>query len=403
MVEKYGVTGIEGIAQKEGAKRLSALLMTSIGVGMAVAKFNETIGGFNQEQVEALKETVLPDWEKNKLLGIRRDDKGNIRYTNISYILPVASVTGIVQSVLEGKSLEEAMGNMLESVWDEVGGEGTFVAQNMFAAIMNFDPQTKRAISNDPRLFESTMEKFGFVWNKSFTLGQWREIQKALKNPADQTLLRHSGWREHDTTLEKGVSFKMRDLSKGFREVSSALEGARIRGDMGSFNKLTQTHAALAQQTAKHIQNLRTLGMDEDHIVDLISSGGVSKSLVFSLLDDNYQPPSFNKPTTKADLFEQYSSTDEDRKLAVLKSFPPDVQQYINTRIKTEAKRVDWSERDKYIASLGVVDGERAQHVMQMLAKEEKPDVKLKELYRKGVLNDTVLKQIQQLKLTPPQ
>ena len=234
-------------------------------------------------------------------------------------------------------------------------------------------------------------------------MGQWKEIQKAMENPAQTTMLRHSGWREQSTTLEKGVSFKMRDLSRSFRQVSSAMEGARLNGNIGQFSTLVQTHQALAQETLKHIQNLRTLRLDDDAIVSLISGGGVSKSLIFSLMDGQYQPPEFQRPKTQQDYYDDYQSLEGQDKIRQYKSLPPEIQRYINNRIKQETRQTNWTEREKYVATLGVANGERASHIMGMLAQEKRPDVKLKELYRKKIVNDVVLKQIRQMKLTSPQ
>jgi hypothetical protein len=88
--------------------------------GAGILAFNRYIGGVGEVEEKTYRETVLPEWEKQKPLIMWKNDKGEINYMNASYNFPQAAVTGIMQAAFRGESLEDGMKNVAEGIYNEV-------------------------------------------------------------------------------------------------------------------------------------------------------------------------------------------------------------------------------------------------------------------------------------------
>lgn len=377
--------------RKEGAKRMGSLLSIYAATTAGVGYFNRQ-NGVDSEKEKAFRETVAPEWDEQKTLGITLDDKGNATYTNLSYQIPHAQLIGIVASAMKGETMEEAFGKLASATYDEIGGEGTFVMQNMMAALANVDFETRKAISDDPNKFISAMKRMGFFTKETFSVGEWREIKKAMENPASQTLLRHGGIRINNTTIDKGASFRVRKVGEQIRGLNSRLASARRNGSIGQFQRGVQTHQALFQEVAKHGRNLQTLGKTSDEAIATLVNSGISRKMAVGAVDGVYIAPEFEKQQGIGDIVDELDSLGKDEKITALKGMDVITRRKVLKQMQVQARRKDWTERDKYVYGLGSTSGERANHVLQGMSNVRDPKVYLRSLYRKKVINDEDLR-----------
>jgi hypothetical protein len=269
--------------------------------------------------------------------------------------------------------------------------------QNLMASLQNFDPQTRRRITKDPDSLKAFMEKAGWFVQETFTPGQMREIRKALENPAEQTLLRHSGIRVNTTSVEKGVSFKSREVGQRFRDLSADLASARFNEDPQRFAQAVQTHQNIYQELVQHVGNLRNIGTPDDEIIRMLSKS-VPKKMVLDAVDGIYTPPQYDRPKPFSQLYDEIQAMDGPERTEAIQTLSLQQRYEYIKRVQRERQSGKWSERDKYISSLGVSNGERAQYIVQYLSlKGGSIGPELRDLKRKGIVSDLVLRQIIQL------
>ncbi len=320
---EYGVDLDREALFKEGNKRIGFLLGMLSGATAAVTAVNRGVQGVSSEEENAIRETVVPTWDEDSKLLLRKDgDK--IKTANISYQIPIAELTSIVESALRGENPVDAVGQGFGALWNKMGGSGTMNANNFFAALNNRDPRTGRPISDEPGGLGQFTDRFVYYFGKSFTptlLGKTQD-----KTVPDLIARYTIGLRNQNTTIEGGAGFKLRALRDNFNNVRRSYSSDLYRGvDM---QDAYQARNAVFQrnllQVIKHANNLRTLGKTDEYTDKILAKSGLSKKIREAALNNEMINMPFGvgisgtRAEKKERAFELYESLPKDVGLYML-------------------------------------------------------------------------------------
>jgi len=278
MKDEFDITIDADAARLEGAKRVSALSAFAAGASAGVYAYNKA-NGFTDEEMQAIRETVAPEWDDSSALIFTRDgDK--IGLTNVAYRFPIADMTSIFQAGLRGESLTDSGSKIFQAIVDKFYGGGTINAKNFMNALQNIDPATGRPIATSPKLIDRIFDQSTYYLTKTFKPGLVGDIQKLdERTPAELGARYLLGDRKFNTDIESGVGFRLRDINKRKDALrigySSALYNEKA--DAGAaYRKFNDDYRANMEQVVRHVKNLRTLGKSDEDIQKILKKGGIS-------------------------------------------------------------------------------------------------------------------------------
>jgi hypothetical protein len=282
---EYGVDLDRGSLAQEGNKRIGFLLATLAGATAAVTAVNRGFQGVSSDEEKAIRETVVPTWDEDSKLLLRKDgDK--IKTANISYQIPIAELTSIVESGLRGENPVDAVGQGFGALWNKMGGSGTMNANNFFAALNNRDPRTGRPISDEPGGLGQFTDRFVYYFGESFT-------PTLLGKTSDKTMpdliARYTlGLRNQNTTVEGGAGFKLRALRDNFNNIRRSYSSDLYRNlDMqDSYQARNAVFQRNLAEVIKHANNLRTLGKTDEETNKILAKSGLSKAVREAALEN---------------------------------------------------------------------------------------------------------------------
>ena len=270
---------LNDLANKRLASGLAMLATATAGITLA----NRGIQGVTQDEERAIRETVVPYWDEDSKLLIKKDgDK--VKTANMSYQLPIAELTSVFESGLRGEDAYESIGNVFRSAWSKMGGSGTINANNFFAAINNRDPRTGRPISDEPSGARQFSDRLLYYTTKSFTPTL---LGKTSDKTTPDLIARYTlGLRNQNTTVEDGAGFKLRALKDNINNVrrSYSSDFYQDKDMQASYQDRNNTYRRNIAEVIKHVNNLRVLGKTDEEINKIMSKNGLSKSVRESAL-----------------------------------------------------------------------------------------------------------------------
>ena len=270
---------LNDLANKRLASGLAMLATATAGITLA----NRGIQGVTQDEERAIRETVVPYWDEDSKLLIKKDgDK--VKTANMSYQLPIAELTSVFESGLRGEDAYESIGNVFRSAWSKMGGSGTINANNFFAAINNRDPRTGRPISDEPSGARQFSDRLLYYTTKSFTPTL---LGKTSDKTTPDLIARYTlGLRNQNTTVEDGAGFKLRALKDNINNVrrSYSSDFYQDKDMQASYQDRNNTYRRNIAEVIKHVNNLRILGKTDEEINKIMSKNGLSKSVRESAL-----------------------------------------------------------------------------------------------------------------------
>ncbi len=238
MSKAYGVTLDKDAMRGEGIKRLAALsgVLTLGSVG--VTQLNRA-GGVDDEDEKFIRDFGVARWERDQGLHIRRN--GNkLSLANLSYQIPSIELTSIVEAGLRGDDFQSAAGNAIEAAWGKFGGELTINLKNLVAAVSNTDLETGKEISNEPKGLRRNLGLTKYYFSENFTPGTVRDLLSLDERTSVENTLRYTlGYRSRNTTIDEGIGYKLRDLSKSLGNIRSSYAGDTVSMDSveNAYNK----------------------------------------------------------------------------------------------------------------------------------------------------------------------
>ena len=224
MEKAYGVTLNKDAMRGEGLKRVAALSGVLTLGSAGVSQLNK-MGGVDDDDEEFLRDFGLAKWEEDQSLHIRRD--GNkLSLANMSYQIPSAELTSIVEAGLRGDDFESAAGNIVDSAWGKFGGDLTINLKNIVSAVTNTDLRTGKELVNEPDGMRKNLGLVKYYFAENFTPGTVRDLQSLDKRTSVENTLRYTlGYRSRNTTIDEGIGYKLRDLGGSLSNIRSSYAG----------------------------------------------------------------------------------------------------------------------------------------------------------------------------------
>jgi hypothetical protein len=291
--QELGVAVNRKAIQAEGAKRLVALSAVYGSLEGGRQLFNSQ--SLSDEEMQAIRETVLPEWDKQQSVAVRRNGE-EVGYMNTSYIAPHDTLFGMFNAGLRGDSFQEKFSNATEALADQFVGEGSFVFRAAAEAVQNKDDKGKQ-ISTSPDLWGQLEDRLEYYAKEVYTPGIAREIKKAKSGQSvATTVARQAGLRWNTSTIPDGFRYKAQSFNEtqdairknlaraAFSEMDQ-LGRTKTREELGlEYTVLNENHKANMQSLVKHVKNLRILGYDDNALVDMMVNSKVSSDSAYSAL-----------------------------------------------------------------------------------------------------------------------
>ena len=398
--EKLGVKVDPNALRKEGIKRIVATAAIYGGGAAAITGFNRE--SVTPEQEKALRETIVPEWDENAPLLIKRDKDGKVYTKNATYLVPQMQVIAPFMSAFRGESMADALSKMTETAGDGVLENGGFMFKGVSQALANYDIESQQKITTDPTLYGRIVDQAAWAGKELFQPGVVREVKKAQENPLSLTAMRMGGIRVNATTEEKGFGFRLREVQSKLDTVKDQLATARYRdydkiGRLLNKEELESTYATTLnplyknhqQELNKHVSNMRVLGYDDDSIIRMMAKSKIPNIEVINAIDGNVEDlPIIDKTTTSKtyeDLIKQ--SGDIYKKIMDVAKTDRDLAKALAEHHKkqTRDKILNISERDNALRNLDTM--QQSDFIFKELKRSDNPDALLNQYVKKRIVN----------------
>jgi polyhydroxyalkanoate synthesis regulator phasin len=393
----------------EGAKRLAALTGVYAATYGAVKSFNAA-HGVDEEKEAALKETVLPDWDENRLLAIELGLDGKGKYANPSYIIPHAVGLSALDQGLQGNPIE----GVINTLTEEFVGEGSFLGRSVYSALFNRNPRTGKPLSYETDAFKNVQDRFRFAVEDAFRPGIAREVQKAgqaQRGQGDLTLtdvaLRQAGVRLNSFDVLESARFKVKDSVDNARLASADFKAARDYRNVSPqqleevYQKANQARKDAMQKIQRHVANLGTLGYDQAQTIQTMKDAGLGSKDILAVLDGQLTDLPKVDRQTPTDIWNErvgmLSDQERLREIGRIGSGDPQLGRALRDKHVREiqAKRRGIDGYDTLVMSLGVEDGERAAFIYRKMQESTNGAELLNQMSRKGIATPQVRAQIE--------
>jgi hypothetical protein len=370
--------------------KLSAALATPIA---AANLYNSRAGNTDKKKEQALKESVLPSYEKDNMLAIHEDKDGQYYVTNLSYAMPQSDISSVFMSAFNGKDFKESTSNALGTMYAKIAGDENFLIAPMQNAIGNYVPATDKKISYKVNPVENFLERAGWFAGKAFTTGFQREVEKATRayNPttAEELGLRMAGLRVKRYDPVEGVGFHLRDARKSIDGIRSMYSSAtyNLAGDDldTKYNELNKDYQDNFQLLSRHVNNMKTLGFPKGKIIQAMVDSGIGDRN--TLLAINGYTPSIPRvkevtPSTELDRISQLSERDQMKEIRGIEDLNMRKKVLSLRKKRMIDKRRGITKEDQLWKSLE--EKEQIDIALDMMKNHSDPDAVLRGLIRKG-------------------
>ncbi len=379
--------------RNEGISRM-AKLTAALATPIAAANlYNSRVGNTDKKKEQALKESILPSYEKDNMLAIHEDKEGKYYVTNLSYAMPQSDISSVFMSAFNGQDFKQATGNALGTMYAKIAGDENFLIAPMNNAIGNYIPLTDKKISYKVNPIENALERAGWFAGKAFTTGFQREVEKATRayNPttAEELGLRMAGLRIKRYDPVEGVGFHLRDIKKSLDGIRSDYSSATYKlagADLDSkYNESNSDYQNNFQILQRHVNNMKTLGFPKEKIIQVMVDNGIGDRN--TLLAINGYTPSIPRvkdvtPSTELDRISQLDERDQMKEIRGIEDL--DMRKKVLSLRKRRMidKRRGITEEDQLWNSLE--EKEQIDIAVDMMKNHNDPDAVLRGLIRKG-------------------
>jgi len=416
--------GVQGLGQAdirrmqvEGTKRLAAITSVYAGTAAAIKMFNND-SGVDQKTENALRDIGIPDYDQSRMLAMTFDKNTMTgKYANPSYIIPHATALSAFEAGLNG-SPASSVGDILKQ---ELIGEGSFFARSLYSALLGYDPSTGKPITYQTKPFERAKESLMFFVDDAFSPGIKREVTKLSQAQRGQgelavedVVARQFGARFNPINVNLSARFKFKTLADRAKLATSDYTASRdyrklspeeIESQYEISNQAKKDAMAVAIQ---HIDSLRTLGMDDNKIIQLMQEGGIGSKDILAAFDGNVVDIPRIKRVTPSDywsenlsMLPQAKQREEILKLSRDKNtlgLAKDLMRTYEQEIRYKSRGI--SPQDRLVLSLGVGDGERAEYLHRKAMQAPDYNSFLQNAIRRNLATKEVVMQMNALRQT---
>jgi hypothetical protein len=383
----------------EGTKRLTALLATyagTYGVTEGIkSKFNVT-----PEKEAALRDTVLPEWDKNKGLAIALSEDGKTgSYANMSYISPQSLGIQALKAALSDAPIESLAAIAVE----ELVGEGTFMNQAAMRALDNRNERGK-TISYSEDDFTNFKERLGFFFKETLTPGASREIDKFMKaqrGEGDYTMkeiaARQAGYRVNKFDIEEQAGFRIGETGDNFNAARGDFNNTRDHGEVSpeelekTYQRTNEAAKQSFDQLVRHYNNLTTLDLSEDERIAVMRKAKVGSSTILDVMDNKYTDIPRLESRSVSDIYDELGGSNDEKLAEIVKLSQDDYplrKKLINhhkSMVSAEYRGV--SDKDRLYLSMDVEKRSKRLYEMGILENQ----ALLNEMMNKNIVNKEVM------------
>ena len=389
----------------EALKRGAILGTLSAGFGYAVKNYNEA-NGVDSEKMEALKNTVIPDYDRDKDLIINMNPDGRSgTYINASYINPFSEFNSILNAALNGEGTVDSIKDVAAVFADRFIGEGSFVFQGLGSVTRNQD-EYGNPISLKEDGLGRAYDRATYFLKELFTPSAVGELDKwveTLNGTGDYTenqlVLRLMGVRQTSFNVDDDTKWKIRPSNENIRLITgrynSLDENTPDDVRQRAYQQANKNREASMDNLMKVYDSLKTLGLSDDEAIKTFKDSNVSNSNVIQISQNKIKPIDYVKATTLSDAYEAIEgSTSSETRRNIFANTKGNIKlrKALLSKLKqqeTYARR-NISEFDRSLLSLGA--SERAEMLMNVLGVGATNSVLINEYRRKGIITDDVLK-----------
>jgi len=395
-----------GAMVAEGTKRLTILSGLTIGSYVAINYLNEK-EGIDREKMDALKNTVIPEYDRTKELIITMNPDGKSgHYINASYINPFAQFNRFARAYQAGTNTIGSLGEMVNVLKDEFIGEGNFVFQEGFNALRNTDEYGNPISLKEGQVGRMT-EITGHFFTELLRPGAVRELDKwvdALNNVGDNEtrdlVMRMMGIRKTSFNLEEDTKWKIRPSKERLTLTESRYFNIQKRPDISpelkakAYQESNDARITSMGKLQTIYDSLKVLGMSEDEAIGIMKNNRVSSSDIIQLSQNNIQNLELSKADSVSNIYNELSGdTFQETRTNIINNTEgnPAVRKSLLNKLKKEQlyERRGVTMFDRQLLGLGVA--ERAETLMNVLGVTTSNMVLIREYRRKGIITDSVM------------
>ena len=389
----------------EGVKRGAILGTLSAGFGYAVKNYNEA-NGVDSERMEALKNTVIPDYDRDKDLIVNMNPDGKSgTYINASYINPFSEFNAIANAALSGKGTVNSIKDVAAIFADRFIGEGSFVFQGLGSVTRNQD-EYGNPITLKEDMLGRGYDRATYFLKELFTPSAVGELDKwveTLNGTGDYTenqlVLRLMGVRQTSFNVDDDTKWKIRPSNENMRLIkgryNSLDENTPEDVRQRAYEQANKNRDASMDKLMTVYDSLKTLGLSDDEAIKTFKDSNVSNSDIIQIVQNKTKPIDYVKATTMSDAYEAIEgSTFSETRRNILANTKGNIKlrKALLSKLRQEQtySRKNISEFDRSLLSLGA--SERADMLMNVLGVGATNSVLVNEYRRKGIITDDVLK-----------
>ena len=388
-----------GAMKREGAKRLAALTAV-YGTTAGAIEGVKALSGVDQDTENDLRNISYAPWDKNRDVMVHLNEDGKSGWTaNPSYISPHALGYSALQAGLNGSSEE----SLIELLTEELVGEGSFVAQEIFNTLANRKDSGK-PITNELDDMKAARDKLKFFITETFKPGFSGELEKVAKakfGRGDQTLkdvgIRQLGLRSNPFNVEDSARETIRKNYNAAKAAKTEYNSLKYKDPSPSekakvyewANRLNREAFDALRRNYEAMGNPK-FGIDEERRVELMKAAGVSSSFILDIITNNYRDlPMSKKPTTS----EVYDGLPESRQgklneIRRIRKEDPKLAESLYRTLQRESKQSNLSEREKLLKRMS--NEERIRYIRS----QPNPSGVARDLLQRRVITEKVYRDI---------
>jgi len=389
--------------QKEGQKRAVILGGLTAAFGGGVSAYNK-MQGVDSEKMEALKNTVIPDYDKdNELIVTMNPDGKSGTYINASYINPFAEFNKLFNAFSRGETPAAGMRDVAGILADTFLGKGNFMFQALGDALKGED---KYGNPISVKEGNQVVDRTKFFFKELLTPGITRELDKWVKAfdgtgdyTTNQLSLRLMGVRQNSFSVEDNSFFQINGPNKNLKLIKSRYNSLDENTPEDVRNNLyqlsNQNRDASMGKLIEVYNSLKTLGLSDNEAIKTFKDSRVSNADVIQISQNKIKPLDYIKARTLGDVYEELGGeTISETKRNILASTKGDIKlrQSLLSKLRQEQRysQRNIDEFDRSLLSLGA--SERADTLINVLGVSPTNSVLIGEYRRKGIITDDVMK-----------
>lgn len=383
----------------EGGKRLAALATIYGGTAGAISALNSD-GGITDENEDHIRE-LLPEWDKNKSLGMRLSEDGKqMSYANMSYIAPQALGLAALDAGMSGDPIE----GLSEVLVDEFIGEGSFVNRAMMEAINNRNARGQQISSKEGDV-ENARERLGYFFKETFRPGAAREFKKfdeALRDVGDlttgQVLARQAGYRVNTVDFAENAKYLMMehkanaDMSQ--RRYTKARDKGTMRPEevMAMYKEANESRRESMALISRRNENLINRGYSEEERIQVMKDAGVGGKDILNTLQGTYSDIPMVKLPSTSETYNDLGGSMSDKRNQILEIRKSD--RVLGNNLMSKWKTERRAEQRGVTSMDSLIRGLDTFEKVEYIRNQPNPMQTLRELRRKRIVGDDVARAV---------